>query len=709
MKKRPGEELLLEKRYAECAEAERIVVFRRRADKYFENGNKAGFYIRVNLTKNHFLALKDRGLSLLSKADYESADSVYAEICGKLLLEQEKKQFRELFCREELQRRYENGQEKVSMVASCVLPETGRFVFRFIGWTYRNAVNGDIESYLYVLDYTDDQLASDIHTMLYDKNYIGIGVLDLKHNALQVRKGLFEKELSDKKFGQKHYDYDAYSKELVRLYQMNGEKARIYRMMSRDRIRQELSLSERYINTVPCTINGKSCVLKIQYRWYLEPHEVALMTVEDITEVAEQDVVTGINNRTGFFNKTQELLNRSKPGDYALLYFNLKGFKAVNYLVGTEGGDWVLKQFVEILMQSFLHPILIGRVGGDRFTCLIHRENLLYSRLRELCACKMNYFGTEIKVRSVLGIYLIDDLSVNMNDMYDNAKMASGHIRDEYIRPYENFKPEMRANYLDGNQIVADFERALSEDEFEVYLQPIFSPKTGKIVSAEALIRWNYHKEEMISPAAFVPVLEENGQISQLDFYVVKKVRERQKKRAAEHKTLVPVSVNLSWMDFYDETMMEWIIRDMNESSEISGYIRYEITETSYAAVAENRSEIINSLRDLGGLILLDDFGSGYSSFSMLQEYDFDILKLDKGFVDKIRTNEKTELIIRYLIEMTHQMGIKVIAEGAEREEQVRFLRENDCDYIQGFFYSRPLPFAEFDDLLDKMGKSEAQ
>ena len=380
----------------------------------------------------------------------------------------------------------------------------------------------------------------------------------------------------------------------------------------------------------------------------------------------------------------------------------------VNYLVGTEGGDWVLKQFVEILMQSFLHPVLTGRVGGDRFTCLIHRENLLYSRLRELCDCKMNYLGTEIRVRSVLGIYLIDDLSVSMNDMYDNAKMASGHIRDEYIRPYENFKPEMRANYLDGNQIVADFERALSEDEFEVYLQPIFSPKTGKIVSAEALIRWNYHKEEMISPAAFVPVLEENGYISQLDFYVVKKVREHQKKRAAEHKILVPVSVNLSWMDFYDENMMKWIIRDMNESTEISGYIRYEITETSYAAVAENRSEIIGSLRDLGGLILLDDFGSGYSSFSMLQEYDFDILKLDKGFVDKIGANEKTELIIRYLIEMTHQMGIKVIAEGAEREEQVRFLREKDCDYIQGFYYSRPLPLFQFDALLDKTGKTEA-
>lgn len=696
--------------YAKRVEAERTIIFQKRGNKYFENGIKKGFYVRLNLTENTFIEQQNRGLTLLSKDTYDNADEVYEEVRSKLLLENEKAQFCAMFGRTSLLQSYEDGHEKSAMIASCVLPALGRFVFRLIGWTYRNAVNGDIESYLYVVDYTDAQLGNDIQLLLYDKNYTGIGILDLKHNALQVRKGLFEKELSDKKFGQKHYDYDAYSKELVQLYQMAGERAWICHMLSRERIRQELSHSERYINTFPCTIDGKSCVIKIQYRWYLEPHEVALMTVEDITEVAEQDVVTGINNRTGFFNKVQGLLERQNQGnEYALLYFNLKGFKMVNYLVGTEGGDWVLKQFVEILMQSFLHPVLIGRVGGDRFTCLIRTENLLYSRLRELCDCKMNYLGTEIKVRSVLGIYLIDDQTMKINDMYDNAKMASSHIKDEYIRPYENFKPEMRANYLDGNQIVADFERALAEDEFEVYLQPIFSPKTGKIVSAEALIRWHYHKEEMISPAAFIPVLEENGQISQLDFYVVRKVRERQKQRAAENKPLVPVSVNLSWMDFYDENMMKWIIRDMNESSEISGYIRYEITETSYAAVAENRSEIINNLRELGGLILLDDFGSGYSSFSMLQEYDFDILKLDKGFVDKIGINEKTELIIRYLIEMTHQMGIKVIAEGAEREEQVRFLRKNACDYIQGFFYSRPLPLVQFDALFDKIGKSEAE
>ena len=178
-------------------------------------------------------------------------------------------------------------------------------------------------------------------------------------------------------------------------------------------------------------------------------------------------------------------------------------------------------------------------------------------------------------------------------------------------------------------------------------------------------------------------------------------VNEFQKKRYQSDKITVPVSTNLSWMDFYDEKIMNWLERKCADTSIPSGLSRMEITETSYAAIEADRSATLEALREAGILLLLDDFGSGYSSFGMLQNYNFDIMKIDMSFVRQIETNTKTRSIIRFIIEMAHTMDIKIIAEGAETKEQVEFLRDNGCDYIQGYYFYKPMPEKEFVKLLD--------
>ena len=186
-----------------------------------------------------------------------------------------------------------------------------------------------------------------------------------------------------------------------------------------------------------------------------------------------------------------------------------------------------------------------------------------------------------------------------------------------------------------------------------------------------------------------------------LDLYVLDSVNEFQKKRYQSDKITVPVSTNLSWMDFYDETIMNWLEKKCADASMPSGLCRMEITETSYAAIEADRNATLEALREAGILLLLDDFGSGYSSFGMLQNYNFDIMKIDMSFVRQIETNTKTRSIIRFIIEMAHTMNIKIIAEGAETKEQVEFLRDNGCDYIQGYYFYKPMPEEEFVKLLD--------
>lgn len=198
-----------------------------------------------------------------------------------------------------------------------------------------------------------------------------------------------------------------------------------------------------------------------------------------------------------------------------------------------------------------------------------------------------------------------------------------------------------------------------------------------------------------------IPALEESGHISELDLYVLDSVNEFQKKRYQSDKITVPVSTNLSWMDFYDETIMNWLEKKCADASMPSGLCRMEITETSYAAIEADRNATLEALREAGILLLLDDFGSGYSSFGMLQNYNFDIMKIDMSFVRQIETNTKTRSIIRFIIEMAHTMDIKIIAEGAETKEQVEFLRDNGCDYIQGYYFYKPMPEEEFVKLLD--------
>ena len=338
----------------------------------------------------------------------------------------------------------------------------------------------------------------------------------------------------------------------------------------------------------------------------------------------------------------------------------------------------------------------LGRLSGTGRVCILKEE------IGQIKLDGGYYVDRNGRVCQEGGIYYIQENDVSVTGMIDRAKLAKGYITDEYLKPYAIFKNDMKDTYVDEMEICSEFEEGIVKQEFQVFYQPVVDARTGKIVSAEALVRWLHEQKGWISPGQFIPALEKGGYISQLDRYMIEKVTGCLDQRRAEKKRFVPVSVNLSWMDFYDENMLEWIVRGLKKNNPNEQKIRFEITETSLAAIGENHTRMLMHLKENGAEILLDDFGSGYSSFGMLQDYDFDILKMDISFVRNIGVNKKSESILRAIIDMAHQLEIRLVAEGAETEEQVAFLRENGCDYIQGYYYYKPMPEKEFLKLLDE-------
>lgn len=415
------------------------------------------------------------------------------------------------------------------------------------------------------------------------------------------------------------------------------------------------------------------------------------------------DRLTGVVNRAGFLLKAEEMRQQGLNfQDYALLYYNIDNFKAVNELYTTKGGDDLLCHVCQFLSDSELNPILVSRLESDQFVILAKKDQVKIYNFYKIQKIPWDYEGNKMTIRARCGIYYIDNPRLPIVGMIDRAKLAKKEIDHESIKPYAVYDQVMSNQYMLKAEVEQSYLSAIENKEFKVYYQPVVDTMTGKIKSAEALVRWIHPQKGLISPRIFVPTLEEDGAIHKIDEYVNQMVYEFLRRRYKEGKIIVPVSVNLSWMDFYDKQFIDRILLRATNPNIPKGFLRYELTETSCSALSNIGSNVLERLRESGIKSLLDDFGSGYSSFNMLQSFDFDILKLDMSFTRQIETSEKVKSIIRGMVAMCHSMDIKMIAEGAETEKQVKFLQDIGCDYIQGYYFSKPLSESEFEQYLER-------
>lgn len=659
--------------------------------------------VSANISQGICLSFAGRRDELECQSE-ESIDTYIQRVSEMIPMPESREHFCQVFSQQNMLKRFTEGTAALSMEAAFFYSEEQQpCVLRINVDMACNSFSREIEGVLHFTDITVAYLIENVPQKIYQKDYENIIIIDAKREKM-IKTDVLSSVISD--YLKKEEAYEGYRSYSSHRAVVESERERFKKCVELSTIKEGLRKDKQYFFTIHETDKtGEVRLKRYSYIYIDERVDIIVGAREDITEFSEKDVLTGGYNRWGFLRITERLLNKVPDRTkYAVLFFNVKNFKVVNELFGVESGDVALQNIFKTLIHSKLSPVITARVESDHFVCLVENKNLDFEELTSVCDNKFIKDGKCMNLIIRCGIFYVEEKPMKISGMIDRAKLAKRYITDEYVQPYMVYDQSMQVAYVDKAKLAGELQEGIAKEQFKVYYQPVIDTKTGKIASAEALIRWIHPDKGFISPALFIPALEENGHISELDFYVLKKVWQFINDRCENNKFVVPISVNLSWMDFYDEIMMEKILKEMDRFRENGRehMARFEITETSYAAIRENRSGILESLRIKNAKILLDDFGSGFSSFGMLQDYDFDILKIDMSFIRKIGENPKTKSIVHSIIGMAHEIGIKTVAEGVETEEQVSFLRQSGCDYIQGYYYSKPLPEEEFVEFLEK-------
>lgn len=414
--------------------------------------------------------------------------------------------------------------------------------------------------------------------------------------------------------------------------------------------------------------------------------------------MALHDHLTKVLSAGPFYEKARALLDDKPELTWVMISADIMNFRLVNTIFGVMKGNEAL-----VTTAAMLDSIaersggICGRLGGDQFALLIPEAGFSEAVLQDTENELSGYFSSGIfTFRVHFGIYLIEDTSVPVSVMYGRANSALRTIREDISRVTARYDDEMLRKTLIEQKIISGFEDALGSGRFLMYLQPLVD-EDGRIIGAEALARWRRTDGSIVMPGDFIGILENAGLIHHLDRHIwelaVRQLREWQGSSLGN----IPISVNLSAKDFYSIDVYD-VLTDLVERYEVdSSRLRLEITETALLEEPEKSDMIISELRGRGFIVEIDDFGKGYSSLSMLKDIRADVLKIDMSLLNEIESNPRSRIILGSVINMADLLGMDVITEGIETVQQHETLISLGCRHFQGFYFSPPVPVAEFE------------
>lgn len=424
--------------------------------------------------------------------------------------------------------------------------------------------------------------------------------------------------------------------------------------------------------------------------------------------LAYSDDVTGGYNRRKFEQSAGATIKSFEPGTFTLIWMNMQKFKLINEMEGVEAGDRVLTYIHSKILNKLNSEECVARLFSDNFIILMKESDnqRIESRLQDLVEY-INEFNQESQCKYYLtftaGVYHVTDNTLSITSMEDRAHAArkSQHIFSSNLCVCNFYSEEIQKKLQEEKNIENCMRESLKHHEFEVYLQPKYSLKNKKIYGAEALIRWHHPELGFLSPAEFIPLFEKNGFIVNLDLFVFEEVCKLLHQWKMEHKPLYPISVNMSRAHFMKQDFLDEYIAIVNQYDIPTEYLEIELTETMVFENPEAFHSIIQRIHEAGFSCSMDDFGSGYSSLNMLKDLELDTVKLDGAFFSSENMdNQKENIIVRSIIDMTNKLDMSTVAEGIETIHQMNFLSMTPCDLVQGYVISRPVPIAEFETLI---------
>ena len=429
---------------------------------------------------------------------------------------------------------------------------------------------------------------------------------------------------------------------------------------------------------------------------------IRLRETAAMINMIQYDRLTGLYSKQYFYQQAGEVLLRNPDQQYDIICSDIENFKLINDVFGVKAGDRLLRGIGNAYAERLKGIGICGRLNSDQFACLLkHRDDYTDDMFIEASILTNGLLDIPHIVMK-WGIYNVEDRSVSIEQICDRALLAARSIKGQYGKYFAIYDDTLRNQLLREQAITDSMESALSQNQFLVYLQPKYRIKDEVLVGAEALVRWNHPVWGFLSPAEFIPLFEKNGFITRLDRFVWEKACAVLHDWDERGYYPMSVSVNVSRADIYNEDLADTLVKIIEKYDLDPSRLHLEITESAYTENPKQIIDTVTTLRELGFVIEMDDFGSGYSSLNMLNDMPIDILKLDMKFIRSEMAKPKSQGILQFIINLASWMNLSVVAEGVETKAQLLRLTEIGCDYVQGYYFAKPMPCQEFEGLLDE-------
>ncbi|MET0119436.1 MAG: EAL domain-containing protein [Candidatus Thiodiazotropha sp. 6PLUC9] len=429
---------------------------------------------------------------------------------------------------------------------------------------------------------------------------------------------------------------------------------------------------------------------------------------EQIRYQANYDALTGLPNRSLLSDRLNQAIVSAHRENWmlAVLFLDLDHFKVVNDTFGHVVGDELLQLVSARIKACLRESDTVARFGGDEFVILLQDVTEMDSvahvsaNIIEQITRVFSLYGREIYIGASIGITVYPDDAVNADSLLRNADMAMYQAKEQGRNTYQFFTASMQQHTLERRQLELDLRQAIKRDELEVYYQPVINPKLNKVVSVEALLRWHHPHRGMVSPALFIPVAEDSGQIGPIGDWVLNKSCQQLKKWHDAGLSDLKMAVNLSSRQRELGLEADHLKKVLDETGISSDFLTLEITESLLMRDTDEAMAWLSGFKELGVSLSVDDFGTGYSSLSYLKRFPVDALKIDRSFVCDLPNDLEDVILVKTIVAMADSLNLALVAEGVETKEQAEFLVDVGCENLQGYYYSRPLTAEGLDDLL---------
>ena len=424
--------------------------------------------------------------------------------------------------------------------------------------------------------------------------------------------------------------------------------------------------------------------------------------------MSERDPVTGLYTKLKFYQKVRHMLAEVVGEKFAFVRIDIDRFKMINNFYGIQEGDKVLMSIAKELIKisAVFDYFVYARLENDVFACCLPYKEENIEILANDLQLNLKKVNKDYNIKVSCGVYVINDYNMDVSEMYDRAYLAAKNCKGKFVQSIAYYDESMIEDMRQEQFVINAVNKAIEEEQFVVYLQPKINLITGKPYGAEALVRWMHPTRGMIAPAEFIPVYERNGIIGRLDQYMWRKVCALLRKWIDEGKEPDPISVNVSRVNIYNPHLVEILNKIIIEYRIPPQLLNLEITESAFMEDQSLVMRTVKRLHDLGFKIMMDDFGSGYSSLNVLKDMDVDYLKIDMKFLQEEKAfNGKGEKVLTSVVRMAKWLQLPSIVEGVETEEQNLFVTESECDYIQGWYYTKALPVSEAEEFAVEYNK----